>query len=150
MCLFQLLFFALSLFLGVFLQAITLRHITGRMEVQSPVFTTSRYGGTRVLLTFMVGLMCSGAPLSRCKNWPFKSVHEDRCFFTHRGWESTLDLILDSKYIFFLPLQCNPVCIWKPLAVCWTGHLSRGLLDDKLRFMLAVFQPSGFYYGIPF
>ncbi|XP_074502231.1 disintegrin and metalloproteinase domain-containing protein 12 isoform X3 [Sebastes fasciatus] len=30
----------------VFLQAITLRHITGRMEVQSPVFTTSRVTAT--------------------------------------------------------------------------------------------------------
>lgn len=76
--LFSFLFFVL--FLGVFLQAITLRHITGRMEVQSPVLTTSRYGGTRVLLTFMVELPCSGAPQSRCKNWPLR----DRCFFTYR------------------------------------------------------------------
>lgn len=34
-----------ALFSGDFLQATTLRHITGRMEVRSPVLTTSRYGG---------------------------------------------------------------------------------------------------------
>lgn len=63
-------------FLGVFLQAITLRHITGRMEVQSPVLTTLRYSDIQELLTFMVQ-WCTAVKSDRCFWWGGKSVDDE-------------------------------------------------------------------------
>lgn len=139
------------LFLGVFLQAITLRHITGRMEAQSPVLTTTRYGGTRVLFEILSVELTS---VTLWKLTLLKVAFKDRWrFFYLRKKKTTWKIKCRTENIVLIHIMWHSVCLKSVWLLLSRTFILVAYMLISCVFTQADFHPtsrSGFYPRSPF